>query len=160
MTNLTFQPGQYQLRVPGVPLYLKDLNCHCFDPNTTVVLNAAAWTNPAPGQYGGPAYYSDFRSERRPVENFGIGRKFQLRERMSLMVRAEFNNIFNRTYLNSPAITGTGVSPQTAPTCKLPSGSNGACSPGEQLVSGFGVIGTSTTLAAPRTGQMVAQFVF
>jgi len=31
-------------RVPGQPLFLKDLNCHCFDPNTNFVLN------PAPGQ--------------------------------------------------------------------------------------------------------------
>ncbi|HLI84055.1 MAG TPA: TonB-dependent receptor [Bryobacteraceae bacterium] len=160
MANLTFQPGQYQLQVPGVPLYTHDLNCRCFDPNTTVLLNPAAWTNPAPGQYGGATYYNNFRGERRPVENFGIGRQFRVRERMSLTVRAEFNNIFNRTYLNNPTTTGVGISPQTAPTCKLPTGGSGACSPGEQLSSGFGVINTSTTFAAPRTGQMVAQFVF
>jgi hypothetical protein len=160
MANITFQPGNYQLRVPGVPLYTHNLNCRCLDPNTTVALNPAAWTNPAPGQYGGAAYYNDFRGERRPVENFGIGRQFRVRERMSLTVRAEFNNIFNRTYLNNPTTTGVGISPQTAPTCKLPSGGNGACAPGLQLASGFGVINTSTTLAAPRTGQLVAQFVF
>jgi hypothetical protein len=160
INNLTFQPGQYQLQVPGVPLYTHNLNCRCFDPNTTVVLNPAAWTNPAPGQYGGAAYYNDFRGERRPVENFGIGRRFALRERMSLTVRAEFNNIFNRTYLNNPTTTGVGISPQTPPTCQLPSGGSGACSPGEHVVSGFGVINNTTTLAAPRTGQLVAQFVF
>jgi hypothetical protein len=63
INNLTFQAGattlpafvgNAQVRVPGQPLFLQDLNCHCFDPNTTIVLNPAAWANPAPGQYGGP----------------------------------------------------------------------------------------------------------
>ena len=30
---------------PGVPLYLQDLNCHCFDPTKTLVLNPAAWAD-------------------------------------------------------------------------------------------------------------------
>jgi hypothetical protein len=156
MNNITFQPGQYQVRVPGQPLYLQDLNCHCFDPNTTIALNPLAWTNPAPGQYGGATYYSDFRQERRPVENFGIGRQFRFKERVSLNIRAEFTNIFNRTYLNNPSTVG----PQTAPTCKLPTGGNGACSPGLQVVSGFGSIATSTVAAPPRAGQIVARFDF
>jgi hypothetical protein len=158
--NLTFQTGQNQVRT-GQPLYLQNLNCHCFDPNTTFVLNPAAWTDPAPGQYGGQTYYNDFRGERRPVENFAFGRQFRIRERVNLMVRAEFSNIFNRTYLNNPAINGTGISPQTAPTCKLPSGGNGSCSqPGLQVVSGFGAFNNSATLYPPRTGQLVAQFQF
>ena len=160
MNNVTFQTGQYQIRVPGQPLYLKDPNCHCIDPNTTFVLNPAAWTNPAPGQYGGAAYYNDFRGERRPVENFGFGRTFRIRESMALTVRAEFTNILNRTYMNDPTITGFGVSPQTAPVCKLPGGGNGACSAGEQIVSGFGSVATSTVYAAPRTGQLMARFQF
>jgi len=159
IANLTFQTGQDQIRT-GQPLYLKDLNCHCFDANTAFVLNPAAWTNPAPGQYGGPSYYSDFRGERRPVENLGVGRQFRLREAVSLSIRAEFTNIFNRTYLNNPAINGVGISPQTAPVCKLPGGGNGSCSPGQLIVSGFGAINTSTVLAQPRTGQLVAQFRF
>ncbi len=160
MSNLTFQGTQNQVRVPGEPLYLKDLNCHCYDPNTTILLNPKAWTNPAPGQFGGPTYYSDFRTVRRPVENLGIGRQFRIREAMSLTIRAEFTNIFNRTYLNNPAINGVGISPQTAPVCKLPSGGNGACSAGELIVSGFGAINTSTLYGQPRSGQLVAQFVF
>jgi hypothetical protein len=35
-----------------------------------------------------------------------------------------------------------------------------ACSAGEQIVSGFGAISTSTVPFYPRTGQLVAQFVF
>jgi hypothetical protein len=160
INNITFQTASPQLRVPGQPLYLKDLNCRCFDPNTTFVLNPAAWTNPAPGQFGGATYYSDFRGERRPVENFAFGRQFQFRERFRLNVRAELSNIFNRTYLNNPTLSGIGISPQATGVCKLPSGGNGACSPGLQIVSGFGSINTSTVLAPPRTGQLVAQFVF
>ena len=156
MGNVTFQPGQYQIRT-GQPLYLQDLNCHCYDPNTAFVLNPAAWTNPAPGQYGGATYYGDFRGQRRPVENLAVGRQFRIRERTSLSVRVEFQNIFNRVYLNNPSV----ASPQTAPVCKLPTGANGACSqPGLQIVSGFGSINTSTLLYQPRTGQLVAQFQF
>jgi hypothetical protein len=160
LNNITFQSGQYQIRVPGQPLYLKDLNCRCFDPNTTIVLNPAAWTNPAPGQFGGATYYPDFRGERRPVENFGIGRQFRIRERVSLNLRAEFTNIFNRTYLNNPAITTPGISPQTPPVCKGPDGKNGACIAGEQVVSGFGSINTSTVMFPSRSGQLVARFEF
>ena len=160
LNNITFQPGQYQVRVPDQPLYIKDLNCRCFDPNTAVVLNPLAWTNPAPGQFGGATYYSDFRGERRPVENFGIGRQFRYKERLGLNIRAEFTNIFNRTYLNNPSTTGVGVSPQTAPTCKLPGGGNGPCSAGLQLASGFGVINTSSVIAPPRSGQVVLRLDF
>jgi hypothetical protein len=160
LNNIAFEPGQYQLRVPGQALYTKDLNCRCYDPNTTILLNPAAWTNPAPGQVGGATYYPDFHGERRPVENFGFGRLFHIRESVTLNVRAEFTNIFNRTYLNNPATTTPGTSPQTPPVCKLPSGGNGPCSAGEQVVSGFGAINTSTVMFPQRTGQLVAQFVF
>jgi hypothetical protein len=160
ISNLTFQTGQNQIRT-GQPLYLQDLNCHCFDPNTAFVLNPAAWATPGPGQYGGPTYYGDYRGQRRPTENFAIGRQFRFKERVNLSIRAEFTNILNRTYFNNPAVNGVGISPQTAPTCKQPGGgANGACQPGYQLASGFGVINTSTTLYPPRTGQIVARFDF
>src|SRR5262249_30267567 len=122
ISSLTFQTGNRQLR-SGQPLYLPgvDPNCACLDPNTTFVLNPLAWTNPAAGQYGGATYYSDFRGERRPVENFGIGRQFQIKERVKLNVRAEFTNMFNRTYWNNPSLS----SPQTAPVCKQANGLNG-----------------------------------
>jgi len=90
-----------------------------------------------------------------------VGRHFQIRERLSLNLRVEFQNILNRVYLNNPRITGTGISPQTAPVCKLPNGSNGGCSqPGLQVVTGFGSIDNSTVPYQPRTGQLVAQFQF
>jgi hypothetical protein len=156
ISALTFQTGQFQVRT-GQPLYLKDLNCHCYDPNTTFLLNPAAWADPAPGQYGGASRYGDFRGQRRPVENLSIGRQFRMRERLNLNLRAEFTNVFNRTYPNNPST----ASPQTAPVCKTASGTNGACTqPGQLIVSGFGSTNVSTVLYPPRTGQIVAQFQF
>jgi Carboxypeptidase regulatory-like domain/TonB dependent receptor-like, beta-barrel len=153
--NLSFQTNSRQVRT-GEPLYLSSLDCHCFDPNTTIVLNPAAWANAAPGHFGGPRYYGDFRGERRPVENFSVGRQFQIREGMRLNIRAEFTNVFNRAYLNDPSLTN----PQRAPVCTLPTGKSGACSPGLQIVSGFGAISTTTVRYPQRTGQLVAQFTF
>jgi hypothetical protein len=61
--NTRFNP------VPGVPLYLKDLNCHCYDPNKELVLDPAAWSDALPGQFGVSApYYNDYRCKRRPTE--------------------------------------------------------------------------------------------
>jgi hypothetical protein len=120
-------------------------------------LNPAAWANPAPGQFGSTAPQSYFRGERRPVENMGLGRMFRIKEKVSLNLRVEFVNVFNRTYLNNPSLT----SPQTAPVCVLASGANGACTqPGQLIVSGFGSINTSTTAYPPRVGQLIAQFRF
>ena len=44
----TVSNATFMNRVPGVPLYTVDLNCHCYDPNTTFVFNPAAWSAPAP----------------------------------------------------------------------------------------------------------------
>ena len=52
-------------RVPGEPLFTEDLNCHCFDPNSTFVLNPKAWANPPVGQWGtAAAFYNDYRQRR------------------------------------------------------------------------------------------------
>jgi hypothetical protein len=125
------------------------------------VLNPKAWADPAPGQYGGPSYYGDFRGERRPVENFALGRQFLIHEGIRLHIRAEFTNVFNRTYMNDPTVKGVSISPQTAPVCKLATGGNGACSqPGMRIVSGFGSINRSTLRYPPRTGPLVERFEF
>ena len=165
MSNLTFVAAASalsagsQFQIPtGQPFYLTNINCHCYDPTNTIVLNPAAWTNPAPGTFGGAEYLSGFRQQRRPVENFGIGREFRIKERYSFSVRAEFTNIFNRTALVNPST----VSPQTAPTCYGAGGHVGACSPGETIASGFGWINTASSTGAnlPRQGQLVARFRF
>jgi hypothetical protein len=134
-------------RVPGVPLYTEDLNCHCFDPNKTFVLNPAAWSNPLPGQWGtAAAYYTDFRYQRRPVENISIGRVFRIKERASLQIRAEFTNIFNRTEMNNPTVTNPTATPTT---------NNSG-----QTTAGFGFINNGTVFSAPRQGQLIARFQF
>ena len=54
--------------------------------------------NPAAGEYStSPAFYNDFRYQRRPDEQFSIGREFPLGAgRRVLSLRAEFFNAFNR----------------------------------------------------------------
>ncbi|HJT87082.1 MAG TPA: carboxypeptidase regulatory-like domain-containing protein [Bryobacteraceae bacterium] len=144
-----------EARVPGQPLYLTDVNGPV-NAYTQQVLNPKAWAIVPAGQVG-PApgtLYSDFRGRRAPQENFNIGRNFRVKERFNLQIRAEFVNIFNRTYLPSPL---TSVAPQ------LPLTKNGL----GQYTNGFGVmnataaIGTVPALAgAARSGTLIARFTF
>lgn len=146
MSSLLFQ-NTLMNRVSGQSLFLKDLNCHCIDPNKDFVLNPAAWQNPSAGTWGSASpFYSDFRYERRPTEQMSIGRTFRMRERISLQVRAEFFNIFNRTYLANPSLT--------APT--QAQARNGAGVP----TSGWGFINSTSLFTQPRNGQLVARFTF
>ena len=159
--NLTQDVGttSYQIRVPGQPLYLKDLNCHCINPYTDQVLNPLAWTNPAQGSYGPNALWGDFRGPRHPNENFNFGRNFRIKERMNLQVRAEFTNILNRTYL-------AGLPLQTQPNTTNPAAPpshNGA----GQINGGFGTINATAATGSfpslgglPRSGTLVARFTF
>ena len=134
-------------RVPGEPLFTADLNCHCFDPNTTFVLNPKAWVNPPLGQYGvSSAYYTDYRQKRRPQENISLARNFRIREGMTFQIRAEFTNIFNRTQINNPTSTNA-LATQT----KTASG---------QTTAGFGFINNGTVFSTPRQGTLVARFQF
>jgi hypothetical protein len=138
--------GTLMDRVPGVPLYTVNINCHCYNPSTSFVLNPAAWTDPPPGQYGtAAAYYNDYRYQRRPVENMSLARQFRIREGFSLQIRAEFTNIFNRTEANNPTSTNALATQTTV---------NG------QTTAGFGYINTGTVFAQPRQGQLVARVQF
>ena len=138
--------GTFFNRVPGVPLFTQNLNCHCFDPNTTFVLNPAAWANPLPGQWGtAAAYYNDYRYQRRPDESMSLGREFRIKERATLQIRAEFTNIFNRTEMNNPTSVDA-LATQTRNT--------------GLTTAGFGYINNGTVFMAPRQGQLVARFQF
>ena len=139
-------------RVPGQPLYTQDLNCHCFDPSATFVLNPKAWTDPAPGQFGGAAYYSDYRGPRRPQESINLGRTWKLRERVQMQIRIDFQNIFNRAYFAAPTSTNAAA--------------NQVRGANANTTAGFGYINTATPLAAtaaapgPRAGNLVLKLIF
>ena len=140
-------------RVPGVPLFLADLNCHCFDPAQTQVLNPAAWKDPTPGTFSpSAAYYNDYRFRRKPAETLSLGRIFRIRERMQLALRAEFTNPFNRAQIPDP-INGT-VGAQSFTTALVRTGG--------VYTSGFGAINTlpASAIIGERSGLLVGRFTF
>ena len=150
----TLLRSTYATRVPGAPLYLVDMNCHCYDPSTTQVLNPAAWTDTPSGQFSpSAAYYNDFRYQRRPSELMSFGRVFRIKERASLQIRAEFNNIFNRTLLLGTT-AGTYINPSTALNTLPKAGPDG------RYVSGFGTINTTGSVGGERQGTLVARITF
>ena len=136
-------------RVPGVPLFTEDLNCHCFDPNKTLVFNPAAWVDPPTGQYGTSSpYFNDYRYQRRPKESASLARTMRVGERYRIDFRAEFFNIFNRTVTPNP--TGTNAKLAT-----LYNATTGA------LQQGFGRIDPNLAqVGTPRTGQLVLRVNF
>src|SRR6185295_2705278 len=101
------QPGASAnaIRNPGVPLFLQDLNSGDVDPRRGFYLNPAAWTDPLPGQFGGPNIYSDYRAQRKPNEAMNFGRNFRIGERVTAQARVEFTNIFNRIRPGNPTST-------------------------------------------------------
>jgi hypothetical protein len=157
-------------RVPGQPLFLVDPNSH-FDPTKQLVLNPAAWQEPPYGTFGTAApYYNDFRWQRQPAESMALGRTFRIKERVSFMVRAEFQNIFNRVFYSIPSIgSGLGVigAPPTFITSPTSHGNSLSGTPG-LLSAGFGYVnwfngGTATNYGVgpqPRSGQIVARVTF
>jgi hypothetical protein len=150
-------------RVPGQPLYTVDLNCHCYDPNATFVLNPNAWVNPPVGQFGtSNAYYSDYREQRRPQESMSIARTFRFKERASITLRAEFQNIFNRAGYNVPS-SGNAFATQTRNAAGQTTGGFGYINP---AVVGAAATNPAAATAAtfatppPRQGTLVARFQF
>jgi len=157
LESYLFQGPSFANRVPGQPLYTLDLNCHCYDPNKTFVLNKDAWADPAPGTFGSSAgYYSDYRSQRRPMENMNIGRTFRVRESMNFSVRMEFTNVFNRAYWGDPTLTAL-TNPRLAQMYQ--SNGNPSAGFGRVLTTGATAFGTTANLL-PRQGVLVARFTF
>jgi hypothetical protein len=166
INNLAVAGTNQQFRVPGQPLYLKDLNCGCINPYIDQVLNPAAWSNPSTGQFGPDTLYSDFRSARRPQENFNIGRNFRIGEGKTFQIRADFTNIFNRTQIGNPITSNPLGKPTTG---KAPNGD-------PAYTGGFGVINDQVAVGAfpsttsngivgqlyqqPRSGTLIARFTF
>jgi hypothetical protein len=164
--NAAFLRGTYAERVPGVHLFLADLNCHCFDPAQTQVLNPAAWKDPTPGTFSpSAAYYDDYRYRRIPRESLSFGRTFRIKEGITFTARAEFTNPFNRVQVPNP-FNGTGGI--TAVTYNSqPSYNNNALVEGipggvRVLNSGFGVIQTlgNNAVIGERSGLLVGRLQF
>ncbi len=145
--------GNLAQRVPGVPVFLQDPNCKCYDPTTSIIVNPAAFQQTPVGQFStSTPYYNDIRGPRFPQENLSLGRNFRLGHegRMTLMIRAEFTNIFNRIVVPIPSINGF-----TSLLTPTQYGANG------QLTGGFGFQNTIGGAGQqPRAGTMVARFTF
>ncbi|HLH44212.1 MAG TPA: carboxypeptidase-like regulatory domain-containing protein [Bryobacteraceae bacterium] len=128
-----------------------DINCHCFDPTKTVVLNPAVWQNVPNGQWAAnQSSIRFFRGMRVPVENANVSREFRFKEGIRLNIRAEFTNIFNR--LQYPGINLGNFA--NAPT-KFTTGANAGLYSG-----GFGTIVPETGTSGQRAGTIVARLTF
>jgi len=154
--NNTLLRSTYSQRVEGQPLYLVDnINCGCFDYGHTQILNPAAWTDPANGQFStSAAFYNDFRTQRRPQELASIARVFRLKEGISLMIRAEFNNVLNRTLVATTNTAGF-VDPSTNRGAALVKDAATGV-----YTSGFGTINTLGNIGGQRQGTLVARLTF
>jgi len=152
-----FVPTGYtrQVRVPGVPLYLKDPNCGCIDPTQETILNPAAWQDQAPGVPGSNiVYFNDFRGQRRPIISGGLGKEFRIREKVAFSLRGEFFNLFNQNLSLANPSTGAPAIPPTR--------SNGMLTGGFGFLNYTGIASNSvnSSLPTPRTGQLVARIDF
>ena len=162
---LGYGPGPAQL-IPGMNPWSVDwtdysgvhhtdpinINCHCFDPTKTQVLNPAAFTNVPNGQFANnEGSLRSFRGLRTPSESANFGRNFRIKERVNLNLRVEFTNVFNRTVLPAPSIAGNFAS---APV-KFTTGPNTGL-----YSSGYGTINPTAGTTGQRTGTLVARIQF
>ncbi len=165
-------PGLAQLK-PGMSPYSVDwtdydgvhhtdplnINCHCYDPTKTQVLNPNAWTNVPDGQFAAdPGVIRTMRGIRQPTENANFSRNFRFGHegRFNLNVRVEFNNIFNRLILPQPSTAGNFSANPT----KITSGANTGLYSG-----GYGTFTATNNVIVngvgnQRTGTFVGRFTF
>jgi len=170
ITNfLGYGPGPAQL-IPGMSPWSVDwtdydgnhhtdplnINCHCFDPTKTQVLNPKAWTNVPDGQFAASeSSIRSFRGFRTPQESANFGRNFRIKERVNLNLRVEFTNVFNRmlySSLTTPIVINTNFASAPVP---FTSGPNKGL-----LSSGFGVVNPTAGTSNQRSGTFVARFQF
>ncbi len=130
-----------------------NVNCKCYDPATTVVLNPASWENIPNGQWGADvSSIRYFRGVRTPLESANFSRNFRLKEGVNLNVRVEFANVFGRTQLPNPSTAGNFATPAT----RFPAGNPNA----GLLSGGFGTLNVLSGTATPRAGTYVARITF
>jgi Carboxypeptidase regulatory-like domain len=136
-----------------------DINCHCFDPTKTVVFNPAAWENVPAGQWGDQQGLRFYRGIRLPQENMNFSRNFRIKEGVSLNLRLEFNNIFNRLQLPTPvggAVSALAPASFSLATSKFATGANAGL-----YQAGFGTFTAagSSILTNGTLGQRIGTFV-
>lgn len=125
-----------------------DINCGCFDAQKTLVLNPNAWTNVPDGQFANNMYsIGYYRGFRYPNENLNVSREFRIRERVRLVVRAEWQNILNRLRLPQPTTTGFQANPTQA---------NGV------YTGGFGTVNpvAGNGVSGMRSGTLIGRLTF
>jgi len=146
--------------VPGQSCLAVDPNSH-FDPTKTLALNKNAWSNQTTETFGDAApYYNNCRWQRQPSESISLGRIFRVREKLQLLIQAQFFNVFNRVQYPMPTAATTST---TVPTYSNPF--PGSVAPGfgqnAALNGGYGFVNTlNGTGTNPRSGQLVARFTF
>ena len=134
-----------------------NIDCHCFDPRTTQVLNPKAWSNVPDATWAAQTNQLPFfRNARRPTENANLARNFRFGpdRRYNLQVRVEFQNIFNRKFVPTPTLGNVATAP--APVL-------GSSATATAFTSGFGTFGNQSVAAVygtPRSGQFIARFSF
>ena len=125
-----------------------DINCHCFDPTKTVVLNPAAWAGTPDGQWASNfSNIRDYRGIRYPTENANFGRTFRIKERMTFNLRVEFSNVFNRLRLPQPSTASVTAPPIKSPLTGL-------------YTTGYGTIVPTAGTSGYRTGTLVGRITF
>jgi hypothetical protein len=129
-----------------------DINCHCFDPTKTIVLNPAAWENVPSGQFGRDlSTLRYFRGMRYPGENLNLFRNIRMSERVLLHLRVELTNAFNRMQLPNPSLAAFTAAPQTFAAGTANAGLYSA---------GFGTINPLGGTPNFRTGLFVGRLTF
>jgi hypothetical protein len=84
--------------VPRVPQKSAALLSGNFDPNRDTMFNPNAWKDPAPWTFGnGPRTYGGLRQFAYLNEDISIIKRTHVNERVSVDLRADFLNLFNRT---------------------------------------------------------------
>jgi len=145
--------GNNYQNLTGQPILNFNPNCGCFNPQTQSVLNPAAFGDAPAGTWGTSApFYNGFRWQRQPAESMSFGRNFRMGHegKYNLQVRAEFQNIFNRTFLATPSVANP-LLPITTTNYAGATINN----------AGYGSIATLNGAGTqPRSGQIVGRFTF
>jgi len=137
-----------------------DINCHCFDPTKNILLNPAAWENVPDGTFAvQQSTIRQYRGIRAPQENLNISRNFRIKEGITLHIRAEFQNVMNRTRLLTNAATpGNAIGTsgfQTTPSTFTTGPNAGLYS------TGFGVLSPiSAGTPQARSGTLIGRITF